>query len=93
MVSGRSLQELDEHVVTLDPLAVLGDVPEQVLRLRILDLMIEQDPLHLALHVGLAGEDEDLDGLPAEGRGAEGDCGNGVRAKCGGRALEPGVGG
>jgi hypothetical protein len=55
------LAVLDPDVVPLDPLAVLAQVREPGAGRGLARLVVEQGELGLALHVRLAGEDEDHD--------------------------------
>src|ERR1051325_10337013 len=55
----RPLEVLEPDIVALDPFAVVLEILEE----RVVELMLDDGNLGLALHVGLAGEDEDFDGL------------------------------
>ena len=57
-----AFEELDEDVVALDPLVVFAEMGEEVFGFWVGGLMIEQGVGGFAFHVGLAGEEEDLNG-------------------------------
>src|SRR4051794_40462414 len=60
-----AIEKLDEDVVAHDPLVVLAQMREEIFRLGIGGLEVEQLVRRLSLHVRLPGENEDLDGLLA----------------------------
>ena len=55
-------KKLDEHIAADRPLLAVAQVREEVLGLGVRRLVVQKWVLGLALHVGLACEDEHLDG-------------------------------
>ena len=58
-----SVEELDPHIIALDPFAGLLKMREERARGGLRNLIFEQRHLRLALHVRLPRQDEHLDGL------------------------------
>jgi hypothetical protein len=58
-----SIEELDENIVALSPVVAITEVFEMVLRFGIGRLVSDQLVLGLPLHVRLAGQEKDFDGI------------------------------
>ncbi len=58
-----AIQELDEHIITNDPLVVLTQMGEEVFGLRVGRLVVEQGVTSLAFHVRLTCENKHLHAL------------------------------